>query len=98
MMCAGDNQALAGKAGAIEALVSALQTHSRDVGAVTAACKALQNLSTNGKMTISVSVARTLQHDGTAVHLYPHLLSAHDKAAAVVANHDMCRGQSGPCR
>ncbi len=77
VMCAGGNKALAGKAGAIQALVSALQTHSRRLGIITAACNALQNLSRNSKRINNSG----LRHDATAVYLSKHagavVLTAH---------------------
>ncbi len=67
MMCADDNEALAGKAGAIEAVVSALQAHPGHVGAVTAACRALRNMSVNGELAMA-SVA-SLQCTCTSMQL-----------------------------
>ncbi len=49
---ADGNNALAGTAGAIEAVVAAFQAHSLDVDVVTAACDAMGNLSINGKLAV----------------------------------------------
>ncbi len=60
-MCAGVNTAIAGNAGAIQALVSALRFHFRNEGVVTTACLALRSVCVNGEpteLTMTVGVTQ----------------------------------------
>ena len=43
-----DNQVKAGRAGAIDAIVSAMKTHSNNAGVCDAGCGALKNITVNG--------------------------------------------------
>ena len=44
-----DNEVMAGRAGAIDVIVSAMKTHSNNAGVCEAGCGALKNITVNGK-------------------------------------------------